>query len=178
MSEAVDYQIRQTQRMMAEILHMFGGLRADDSLWTACVSGDILVIKAALDRGADINGAMNQDGDTLLTRSIMSGQTELACWLLDNGADPERSLKNGRTPLITAAGCGNLRVVERLIDLGVNLDQQMGNGSTALMYAVSKNQLLVARRLVQAGASKEIRDADGWSINDFANRFGVDISNL
>lgn len=147
-------------------------------LRSACMSGDVLVVKAELDRGADINSRLNPDGDTLLTKSIMSAQSELACWLIDHGADPELGLFNGRTPLITAAGCGNLRVVERLISAGVDVNKQMHNGATALMYAISKNQLLVARFLIRSGASTDIRDNDGWSIVDFANSSGIDISCL
>ena len=147
-------------------------------LWSACMSGDILVVKAELDRGAWINSRLNPDGDTLLTTSIMHARTELACWLLDYGADPELGLYNGRTPLMTAAGCGNLRVVEKLVDFGVHVNKQMNNGATALMYAVSKNQLLVARFLIRSGASRTLRDNEGWSIEDFARRSGVDISCL
>jgi hypothetical protein len=147
-------------------------------LWSACTAGDILVVKSELDRGASINIRLNPDGDTLLTKSIMCAQSELACWLLDHGADPELGLYNGRTPLMTAAGCGNLRVVEKLVDFGVNVNKQMNNGATALMYAVSKNELLVARFLIRSGASRTLRDNEGWSIEDFARRSGVDISCL
>ena len=147
-------------------------------LWSACTAGDILVVKSELDRGASINIRLNPDGDTLLTKSIMCAQSELACWLLDHGADPELGLYNGRTPLMTAAGCGNLRVVEKLVDFGVHVNKQMNNGATALMYAVSKNQLLVARFLIRSGASRTLRDNEGWSIEDFARRSGVDISCL
>ena len=79
---------------------------------------------------------------------------------------------------MTAAGCGNLRVVEKLVDFGVNVNKQMNNGATALMYAISKNQLRVARFLVRSGATKSLRDNEGWSIEDFARRSGVDISCL
>lgn len=169
-------------RLMSSIMPWAGPPRSAEevifSLWSACASGDVLVVKAELDRGADINSRLNPDGDTLLTKSITCAQSELACWLLDHGADPELGLYNGRSPLITAAGCGNLRVVEKLVGFGVDVNKQMNNGATALMYAVSKNQLLVARFLIRSGASRTLRDNEGWTIEDFANHSGVDISDL
>ena len=147
-------------------------------VWEACASGDIAVFKDMIPLGVDINCRLNLDGDTPLTKSIMSGQTKLAVWLIDNGANPSLSLHNGRTPLISASGCGDARVVMRLIKSGVSLDAQMRNGCTALMYAIAKSHLDVASLLVAAGASKDIRDNDGWSAFDYAKKYGVDVSKL
>ena len=178
-----DARFNEELRLLSSIMMPWSGpLRSGEEavqrLCSACMFGDILVVKAELDRGAGINSRLNFDGDTLLTKSIMHARTELACWLLDRGADPELGLYNGRTPLMTAAGCGNLKVVEKLVYFGVDVNTQMKNGATALMYAVSKNQLHVARFLIRSGASRSLRDNEGWSIEDFARRSGVDISCL
>ena len=147
-------------------------------VWEACASGDIDTFKDMIPLGVDVNCRLNCDGDTPLTKSIMSGHTEFAVWLIDNGANPSLSLHNGRTPLITASGRGDARVVTRLIRSGVSLDAQMRNGCTALMYAITKSHIDIANLLVAAGASKNIRDNDGWSVFDYATNYGVDVSKL
>ena len=147
-------------------------------LWRVCVSGDIDTMKDMLPLGIDINCRLNPDGDTPLTKGIMSGRTEFAIWLIDSGADPVMSLHNGRTPLITAAGCGDVQVVVRLIRAGVPVDAQMNNGCSALMYAVAKGQIDVVRKLIAAGADKTIKDKDGWTIFDYAQKHGVDLSSI
>lgn len=178
-----DARYSETFRLLSSIMMPWSGAPRSGNeivlhLWSACTAGDILVVKSELDRGASINIRLNPDGDTLLTKSIMCNQSELACWLLDHGADPELGLYNGRTPLMTAAGRGNLRVVKKLVGFGVDVNKQMNNGATALMYAVSKNQLPVAKFLICSGASRSLRDNEGWTIEDFARRSGVDISCL
>ena len=178
-----DARFNETVRLLSSIMMPWSGApRSGEEvvlrLRSACTIGDILVVKSELDRGANINSRLNSDGDTLLTKSIMCDQSELACWLLDHGADPELGLYNGRTPLMTASGCGDLKVVEKLVGFGVNVNKQMENGATALMYAVSKGELLVARFLIRSGASRSLRDNEGWFIEDFARHSGVDISCL
>ena len=108
----------------------------------------------------------------------MSGQQDLALKLLDWGADPELALYNGRTPLITAAGCGYIRVVEGLLDYGADINAQMCNGSTALMYAVGKKQIAIARLLITRGADLSLQDEEGWTVWDYAAKFGVDMAEL
>jgi len=147
-------------------------------VWAVCTSGDIDTFKDMLPLGVDINCRLNPDGDTPLTKSIMSEQTEFALWCLDNGANPSLSLYNGRTPLITASGCGNKLIVTRLIAAGVPLDTQMENGCTALMYAVAKCHPDIASQLVVAGANKGIHDHDGWTVFDYARKYGIDVSHL
>lgn len=145
---------------------------------SACERGDIAAVEQLTKQGTSINVELNPDGDTPLTKSIFSRQTNLAVWLIANGADVERALHNGRTPLITAAGCGDMRVVDALLAAGVHIDRQMNNGATALMYAVSKGFVDVASKLIQNGASITLRDNDGWTVFDYAKMSGVNLTDL
>lgn len=149
------------------------------TLYMACTSGDVDTIRRELENGFNIDDRTLFSGDnTLLTTALLANQEHLALWLLERGANPELALINGRTPLITAAGSGCLRVVEALLARGVAIDRQMQNGSTALMYAVGKRQLAVARLLIARGASLTLADNDGWTVRDFAARFGVKMASL
>ena len=145
---------------------------------SACVRGNIAAVEQLTKQGTSINVELNPDGDTPLTKSIFSHQTDLAVWLIANGADVESALHNGRTPLITAAGCGDMRVVDALLAAGACIDRQMNNGATALMYAVSKGFVDVARKLIQNGASITLRDNDGWTVFDYAAMSGVDLATI
>ena len=158
--------------------HNYSGIGGDSAIRSAVVMGDIGGVERMIRHGTDINSVLNLDGDTPLTKSILSGQSDLAIWLIEHGADIERALKNGRTPLITAAGKGDRLVVDKLISVGANLDRTMDNGSSALMYAVAKGFLDIAKMLVAAGASTDLRDKEGWGIEDFARISGMDISLL
>ncbi len=55
--------------------------------------------------------------------------------LLANGASIEARDVDGATPLIRAAGVGNLDAVKVLLDRGANLEAKDGNGRTALISA-------------------------------------------
>ena len=156
--------------------HSYAGTGGDAALRSAVVMGDIHGVERIIRHGTDVNTTLNPDGDTPLTKSILGGQTDLAIWLIEHGANIEKPLKNGRTPLITAAGKGDARVVEKLISAGVRLDATMDNGSSALMYAVAKGFADVAKKLVAAGAATNLRDKEGWGLEDFARISGMDLS--
>jgi len=158
--------------------HNYAGMGGAVALRSAVMMGDIDDVNRIIQNGTDINIALNPDGDTPLTKSILSGHSSLAIWLIDHGANIEKPLNNGRTPLMTAAGKGNMLVVEKLISAGANLDEVMNNGSTALMYAIGKGFIDVAKKLVCAGASMHLKDNDGWGLEDFARLSGVDLLEL
>ena len=100
--------------------HSYAGTGGDVALRSAVVMGDIDGVERIIRHGTDVNTTLNPDGDTPLTKSILGGQTDLAIWLIEHGANIEKPLKNGRTPLITAAGKGDARVVEKLISAGAS----------------------------------------------------------
>lgn len=180
MSRDTDLQMQAFQRAIERLalLHSPEYAQAGGSVGmrSACVRGDIAAVERLIKQGTSINVELNPDGDTPLTKSIFSRQTDLAVWLIANGADVESALHNGRTPLITAAGCGDMRVIDALLATGASINRQMNNGATALMYAVSKGFVDVARKLIQKGASTTLRDNDGWTVFDYARKSGVDVS--
>ena len=58
----------------------------------------------------------------------------------------------GRTPLISAAWKGRVKVVEALLDLGAQIDREGRNRSNALVAACLTNNSLVALLLIRRGA--------------------------
>jgi len=180
MSRDTDLQMQAFQRAIERLalLHSpeYSQLGGSAGMRSACVMGNVTAVEQLIKQGTSINVELNPDGDTPLTKSIFSRQSDLAVWLISNGADVEKALRNGRTPLITAAGCGDMRVVDALLAAGASIDRQMNNGATALMYAVSKGFVDVASKLMQKGASTTLRDNDGWTVFDYARMSGVNLA--
>jgi ankyrin repeat protein len=75
-----------------------GGLAA---LLFAARQGEIESVKALLDAKADIN-AVDSDGNNALTLAILNTHYDLTQMLIDRGADPSITAKNGRTALYSA----------------------------------------------------------------------------
>jgi hypothetical protein len=78
-----------------------------------------------------------------------SGSEKLVRRYLDLGADVNHRAKDGRTPLLCAAGFARDEVAEE--------EQQLA--------------LRIVKRLLEAGADPNARNADGKSAYDIASRF-------
>lgn len=63
--------------------------------------------------------------------------------------------------LISAAGRGDTRVVERLLEGGADANARDQSGATPLMAAARENRLDAARQLIEAGAYVDARDDTG-----------------
>lgn len=140
-----------------------------NSLLSACISGDLETIIRTIQAGFNINTPITEAGETLLIKSIFYDQYEVIMWLLQNGADPNIKMVNGRTALMTAAGNGNYAIVRWLATL-CDVNVQANNGSTALMYAVARNHDACCVYLISAGANPNLKDSDGWTIWDYARK--------
>lgn len=64
--------------------------------------GNLEVVKALLEGGADINQVTDGDKTSPLLMAVINGQFDLAMYLLDHGADPKLASENGATPLYAA----------------------------------------------------------------------------
>lgn len=120
----------------------------------AILAGDVNLARKYLDRGADPNsrrailsqlrftlfsgptpGGTEVDfgvQDPLLTIAIQKGEFAIAKLLLERGADPNATDKQGYTPLCHAAISDNADIVRALLDRGADARRVMPDGSTAL----------------------------------------------
>jgi ankyrin repeat protein len=103
----------------------------------ASQSSDVVLMKALLDKGADVK-AVTANGDSALTAAAGIG------WV--DGVTYERSPAE------------NLAAVKLLLDLGVDPNHANNEGRTALMGAALKGRPDVIRLLVERGAKLETRD--------------------
>ena len=104
--------------------------------------------------GADVNAAAtNGTGYNALTGAVTSGHTEMAAWLLENGANPNYRYGPGYTPLLAAAANGRVEIVKALLARGAELHAKSNDGKTALALADERKHSEVAALLRSRGAA-------------------------
>lgn len=111
------------------------------------------LIKHSIEEGANIN--VTYDGDTPLIYSIENDKPELTKYLLDHGADIEKTNNEGESPLFVAFIKRNLIIAQMLIENGAKLDVNAKNskGQTALFFSVENNYTEVTKFLLDHGAN-------------------------
>jgi ankyrin repeat protein len=143
-------------------------------------------IKKLLDKGANPNARaidstetrtiftmqwLYEDGATPFLRAAQSGDVKLMKLLLEFGADPLITTKNGDTALMVAAGIGwvegvtfewsekeSLEAVKMCLELGIDVNAADGDGRNALHGAAHKGRNAVVQLLVDHGAKLDARD--------------------
>lgn len=86
-----------------------------------------------MEAGADIEGQATT-GLTPLSFATLNGAEDIACYLLENGADINRGTIGGDTPLLVAARRGNLQVgIDWLVFKICNLFR-LGSGGNHLEF--------------------------------------------
>jgi len=78
-------------------------------------------------------------------------------------ADVESRAVDGETPLIKAARCGHVEVVDYLITNGASMVSKDSLGWTPLHTACSEGHINVVKLLLDRGADKEAEDNEGWT---------------
>jgi len=117
-------------------------------------NGHVAAVRLLLDRGADVNRAMD-GGFTPLYVAASHGLVTVAQLLLERGADANRAIEDGGAPLHVAAEQGHVKMVELLIDENrkasskASLNLKAADGRMPYQFATSK---AIKTMLQQAGA--------------------------
>ena len=155
-----------------------------------------------LDRGADPNGRLKGptlqrhatpgdvalgEGATAFMRAAKAGDLVMMRLLLNKGADPRLTQKNGTTALIMAAGLGfrknsldddaldrgtesdAIAAITLCLDLGLDVNAFNEDGQTPLHAAVGRGDQVIAF-LVERGARLDMKDRKGRTPLDLALR--------
>jgi ankyrin repeat protein len=140
-----------------------------EQLVTAAAQGDGATVARLLSVGrwrADPNVLVpwrTPSGVEVQTTALVqaSGRSHLEAvrLLLDAGADPGRADGDGDTPLMVAAGTGQLEVLWVLLARGAAVDAvDLVNGTTAFHIACMNNQADCAEELVKVGCDVGLKD--------------------
>lgn len=123
-------------------------------LMRAALNGQSEVVKALLLSGVDVN-ARNHEGRTALMFAIVNLRTSTVQTLLNFGADVNvQAASCGCTPLLLAAGSGDIGITRALLNSGADPETICRPGRTALMVAIERGHgaivELINRALAQA----------------------------
>jgi len=123
----------------------------DISLYVACISGSVAVVKNVLQQsGININQAEN-DGSTPLQQACELGHFDVVEFLLQQpGIDINKPGKDKRTPLFSAAVKEDTRIANLLLKQeGINVNLSTTNGETPLYRACGAGRLETVKQLLK-----------------------------
>ncbi len=123
---------------------------AQQDLFIAAILGDMALLRAMLDQGADVNAKTN-DGETALILACKQGRLEEVRTLLER-AEINAKDKYGETALMKASRAGHLEIVQALLEKGVEVNAEDKYGKNALYAAVGKDRVEVVQALLDRGA--------------------------
>lgn len=105
--------------------------------------------------------------ESALMMASLKGDTELARKLIARGADVN---KTGWAPLHYAATGGHVQIIQMLLDESAYIDAESPNKTTPLMMAAYYGTPEAVKLLLEAGADATLRNQQGLSAFDFAER--------
>ncbi|HVG01842.1 MAG TPA: ankyrin repeat domain-containing protein [Nitrospira sp.] len=130
-----------------------------------CLS--IVTFQGVADVQADVPsnkaGELHAMSERATHRALTERSADQAGLLLDKGANIDARNSQGATSLMTAAGRGNLALLNLLIKRGARIDAADHEGKTALHEASFHNEVLCVEALLVAGAQPSVRNALGFT---------------
>ncbi len=109
----------------------------------------------------------NARDESPLMLAALDGHLAIAESLIEKGADVN---KPGWAPLHYAATKGNLAMMDLLLENDAYIDAESPNKSTPLMMAAMYGTSAAVKALLAAGADPELKNEQGLSAIDFANK--------
>lgn len=123
-------------------------------------ASDFAAASALLEKDPSILDASAYGSESTLHFWAVENRPDLVRWLLERGADPNRTSETG-SALAAAASLGHVEVCRLLVAAGTDLAFQDGGGETALHKAAQTGQAAVIEVLLDAGAEANARDVCG-----------------
>ncbi|XP_055381299.1 ankyrin repeat and KH domain-containing protein mask isoform X2 [Condylostylus longicornis] len=127
-------------------------------LMEAAREGHEDMVALLLMKGANINATTEETQETALTLACCGGFTEVAEFLIKQGANLELGAS---TPLMEAAQEGHTELVRFLLENGANVHAQTQTGDTALTHACENGHTDAAEVLLYYGAELEHESEGG-----------------
>jgi uncharacterized protein len=134
-----------------------------NALHTACISGDLEAVRAAVDSGISIESVDTEHGNTPLMIAGYNRHPAVVSWLIGSGAAIEARCKENNTALMKSAWAGSIECVALLLQAGADVNAVENDGVTALTLAAFYGHTNVVRLLVAAGADVHRTDSGGFT---------------
>ena len=138
-------------------------------MFDAANDGDCARMLTLLDAGAEADEmakAKDMDGNTFQTTALIEAvgenHEEAVNLLLDHRADSNLARsEEGFTPLMGAAQCGRLSMLDTLLQHGANIDAVDEDGDSAFHFACFQANADCAEVLAKHGCDVSLRNEDG-----------------
>uniref|UniRef100_A0A0A9XYD6 Uncharacterized protein n=2 Tax=Lygus hesperus TaxID=30085 RepID=A0A0A9XYD6_LYGHE len=162
----LDLAIQQKHKKVSDFLRNVGAQRnVRNSQWQPyvdCVAGGLLPLKAAINKGVNVNATVVRGG-TALHYNVSKLNWEACKFLLRKGANVNHQDHFGDTPLHKAANIGRTDYLKLLLDNGADVKAVNGAGSTPLHATAKKGHYSAAKILIDNGADLEAVEHEGGS---------------
>ena len=151
-------------------------MNLDQELIRAAKNNNPNLVRELLAAGGNVN-AKDSIQDSAFLYAGAEGFNEVLVLTLDSGADVRSTNRYGGTALIPASEHGHLETIRILIAAGVPVNHVNNLGWTALQEAIllnngGENQQQAVKLLLAGGADPGIRDLEGRTALDNAERLG------
>lgn len=123
-------------------------------MWAA-KNGHLDLVNFMLERGAETT-PVNNNKETALTLAINKRFTDVGMALIEGGCDKDHLNSNGWSPLMIAAGNGDLKTVSSLVKRLCSVNYFTQKNATALVVAKSRGNDAIAQVLIDGGALEDI----------------------
>lgn len=148
----------------------------DQRLILAAKANDLALVTELIQAGGNVN-AQDAIQDSAFLYAGAEGFNEILQLTIASGADVGSTNRYGGTALIPASEHGHVETVRILISAGVPVNHVNNLGWTAMQEAIllndgGPNQQEVVRQLLDAGADQGIRDPQGNTALENAERLG------
>ena len=141
--------------------------KGQNGLFLALKEPSPKVVQVLLDwPKTDVN-QLNGQGESILMLAALKGQIELVEKLIKKGADVN---KTGWTPLHYASSGGHVALIGLMLENSAYIDAESPNGTTPLMMAAMYGSEASVKLLLLEGADPMIKNHQGLTALDFAQR--------
>ena len=135
----------------------------------SCQYGNEDQVINMLEKEPELAYTRDKKGISGLYYAAVNGHNKIVDILLEITNQPDDVEPTRRfTPLMTAAGQGNISVVRSLLEHGADPNMRSIEGATALHFAVYEDHADIAVMLIEAGADYELCDNLGNCAVDLA----------
>lgn len=134
----------------------------DSALMIAAYKKNKIAVEMLLAKGAKVNN----DGWTALHYAAAAGDTEIIQLLLKKSAEVDAPSPNLTTPLMMAAGSGNIYAVKAILDAGADLNLVNEQGLSAIDFAQRAGQAEIVEGLKYRQKLAERRANEAAAVED------------
>jgi hypothetical protein len=148
------------------------GIQTPQALVSALQRGDLVQVKLYLNAGISVNHQFDNHVGTPLSIAASHNRLALAEFLLELGANVDKRVSEGYSPLHWAAFFGHTQMADLLLRKGASIDKLDNHDCTPLMLAVSRGHSSMVYLLLMHGANQALGNRKGTPM-EIANKRGA-----